>query len=117
MLKRYIVELGMGADLHGGDITKAAIKAIKDASSRSCLCGIEDILGLNPLKMHVNVKIGCSDPDRIDKDAVMKAIPVGTSEIEVVKGGLGVQGLEVPGFGVGDTIEVVVAALTVSVDL
>lgn len=117
MLKRYIVELGMGADLHGGDITKAAIKAVKDATSRSCLCGIEDVLGLSPLEMHVHIKIGCSNPNKLDKDSVMKAIPVGTSEIEVVKGGLGVRGLEVPDFGVGDTIEVVVAALTVSVDL
>ena len=40
MLKRYIVEFGMGADLHGGDVTKAAVKAVKDATSRSCLCGM-----------------------------------------------------------------------------
>jgi uncharacterized protein (TIGR02058 family) len=117
MLKRYIIEIGMGVDLHGRDLTKAAIKAVKDASSRSCLCGIEDILGKDPLKMHVNVKIGCSYPEKIDTEAVLNAIPVGRGEIEVVQGGLGVHGLEVPAFGEGNTIEVVVAALTVFVEI
>ncbi|KAF5037265.1 hypothetical protein SDC9_88187 [bioreactor metagenome] len=117
MLKRYIVEFGMGADLHGGDVTKAAVKAVKDATSRSCLCGLEDILNIDPLKMHVHVKIGCTNPDMVDKETVMKAIPVGKGEIEVVKGGLGVQGLEVPAFGAGNTIQIAVAALTVYADV
>jgi len=43
--KRFVVELGYGADLHGGDVTKAAQRAVKDAISRSCLCGLFDILG------------------------------------------------------------------------
>ena len=42
MLQRYIVELGTGADLHGADMTKAARRAVKDAISRSCLCGLVD---------------------------------------------------------------------------
>lgn len=117
MLKRYVVEIGVGSDLHGGDITKAAIKAVKDATSRSCLCGIEDILGKSPLNMHVHVKIGCKDPDKIDKEAVLRAVPVGKSEIEVVQGGLDVCGLEVPAFGQGNTIQIVVAALTVYVEV
>lgn len=117
MLKRYIVEFGMGADLHGGDITKAAVKAVKDATSRSCLCGLEDILNIDPLKMHVHVKIGCTNPEELDKEAVLKAIPVGKGEIEVVQGGLGVKGLEVPTFGDGNTIQIAVAALTVYVEV
>lgn len=117
MLKRYIVELGMGADLHGGNITKAAIKAVKDATSKSCLCGLEEILNIDPLKMQVHVKIGCSDPSKLDKEEVRKAIPVGKGEVEVVEGGLTVKGLEVPTFGDGNTIQVVVAALTVYVDI
>ncbi|MBW8381336.1 MAG: Lin0512 family protein [Youngiibacter sp.] len=117
MLKRYVIEIGMGADLHGGDITKAAVKAVKDAVSRSCLCGIEDILEKDVLKMHVHVKIGCTDPDKVDKAAVLKAVPVGNREIEVVKGGLNAHGLQVPVFGAGETIEIVIAVLTVSVDM
>jgi uncharacterized protein (TIGR02058 family) len=111
--KRYIIEFGTGADLHGGNQTKAAIRAIQDATSRSCLCGLEEVLQGDPLQMHVHAKIGCTDPDSIDKEAVLSAIPVGTGEIEVVPGGLCVPGLSVPEFGQGDTIQIVIAALTV----
>jgi len=38
--KRYVVEFGMGADLHGGDLTKAAQKAVKDALSTSLCHGV-----------------------------------------------------------------------------
>ena len=31
--KRFIVELGNGADLHGEDVTEAACRAVKDAIS------------------------------------------------------------------------------------
>lgn len=117
MLKRYIVEFGMGADLHGGDVTKAAVKAVKDATSRSCLCGLEDILNIDPTKMQVHVKIGCTDPNMVDEQTVLNAIPVGKGSIEVVKGGLGIKGLEVPEFGEGSTIQIAIAALTVYVDV
>ena len=30
-LKRYVTEMGMGTDVHGGDYTKAAKRAISDA--------------------------------------------------------------------------------------
>ena len=36
--KRFIVELGTGADLHGEDVTEAACRAVKDAISSNCLC-------------------------------------------------------------------------------
>ncbi len=115
MKKRYIVEIGLGADLHGGDVTKAAIRAIKDATSKSCLCGLEEVLNLDPTKMYVHAKIGCTNPDKINKKEVLKAIPVGEGTLEVVPGGLSVAGLEVPTFGPGDTIQIAVAALTVYV--
>lgn len=52
-LKKFIVEFGMGTDFHGQDVTKAAKKAVKDAVSRSCLCGLEDVLGLTDFKRQV----------------------------------------------------------------
>jgi len=36
-LKRVILELGAGNDLHGGDYTKAAIRAVQDAIHHSSL--------------------------------------------------------------------------------
>lgn len=115
--RRYVVELGMGADLHGGDATKAAQRAVKDAVSRSCLCGLVDILGISdPAAMHVEVKLGCPQPDAVNGPEVLKMIPFGSASLEVVPGGLAVRGLRLPALGEGDTIVIAVAALTVYVE-
>ena len=37
MAKRIILEMGSGNDLHGGDYTKAAIRAVQDALHHSSL--------------------------------------------------------------------------------
>ena len=114
--KRYIVEIGTGVDLHGGDVTKAAQKAVKDAISRSCLCGLSDIMGLtSPDQIRIHLKIACPCPEKIDHDEVKKAVPFGSVDLEVVSGGLTERGLSVPRLGSGDTIVVVLAALTVYV--
>lgn len=115
-LKRFVVELGYGTDLHGGSSTKAACRAVKDAVSRCCLCGLFEILGLkDPNSMHVEVKIACPKPEEVDGEQVLATVPFGTKELEVVSGGMITRGLEVPELGSGDNIFVAVAALTVSV--
>lgn len=118
MYRRYLVEFGTGADLHGMDVTKAAQKAVKDAVSHSCLCGINEILGLRDLsKMKIQLKIAAPFPERVDVEAVSKAVPFGKVESEVVAGGLTVQGMEVASLGDGDTIVLVNVALTVLLDV
>lgn len=117
-LKRYVVELGYGADLHGADATKAARRAVRDAVSRSCLCGLFEIVGLrDPDAMQVAVRIGCPLPEQVDADAVLAELPFGTKSLEVVQGGLTTRGVEVPSLGCGDSILVAVASLTVSVEM
>jgi uncharacterized protein (TIGR02058 family) len=114
-LKRFVVELGYGADLHGGNSTKAACRAVKDAVSRSCLCGLFEILGLkDPNSMHVQVKIACPKPEEVDGEQILASVPFGTKELEIVSGGMVTRGLEVPELGCGDNIFVAIAALTVS---
>ena len=116
-LQRYIVEIGTGADLHGGDVTKAAQRAIKDAVSHSCLCGLFDIIGIkDPNQMHIQIKVACPYPEKLDHDQVIKAVPFGTTQLEAVQGGLAVRGLDLPELGEGDTIVVAVAALTVYIN-
>jgi uncharacterized protein (TIGR02058 family) len=116
--KRYVVELGYGADLHGADATKAAKRAVKDAISRSCLCGLFEIVGLrDPDGMHVKVRIGCPRPGEVNEEEVLAALPFGSKELEVVDGGLATRGVEVPSLGCGDTILVAVASLTVCVNI
>ena len=65
---RFIIELGMGADLHGQDVTKAAKKAVEDAISMSCLCGLREVLGIGNLNdgVYVHVTVAVSRPDEVD---------------------------------------------------
>ena len=117
-LKRYVIELGTGADLHGGDVTKAAQRAIRDAVSRSCLCGLMDIFQFkNPDQMHIRLKVACPHPEQLDREAVLAAVPFGQSELTVESGGMVTEGLDLPQLGPGDHIVVALASLTVLVDI
>lgn len=117
-MKRFIVELGTGADLHGGDVTKAAKRAISDAMSHGCLCGLVEILNLNAMeKVHVIIKLGCPKPEEIKQDELLKLIPFGKTRIEeIVNGGLSTRGLHLDSLGEGDQIVVAVVSLTVYID-
>lgn len=113
ILKRYLVEFGTGADLHGMDCTKAAQKAIKDAISHCCLCGIFEILDLSFENICLKVKIAAPYPDQVDINKVKNTLSHGCNnlEVEVVKGGMETQGLFQEALGKGDTIVIVNAAL------
>ena len=117
--KRFAIELGTGADLHGADMTKAAVRAVKDAVSRTCLCGLVEICGRGAFEgVHVQARVGVPDPDAVDAAAVLAAIPIGEKTLELVGGGLRAPGIEVPCFGPGvSDIVMANAALTVSLDL
>ncbi|MDK2956569.1 MAG: hypothetical protein PWQ57_2065 [Desulfovibrionales bacterium] len=116
--KRFAIELGYGADLHGENMTTAAVRAVRDAVSHACLCGILEICGLSDLdRVHVHAEAAVPDPESVDRDAVLSAIPLGQKTLKVVKGGLIVEGVEVPRFAPGvDHIVMACAALTVSIE-
>jgi len=61
-LKRIILEMGSGNDLHGGDYTKAALRAVQDALHHSSLAFVRT-LGLDIKTMQVEVIIGVQQPD------------------------------------------------------
>jgi uncharacterized protein (TIGR02058 family) len=81
--RRYLVEIGMGVDLHGGDLTKAARRAVKDAVSRCCLCGILEILGIEDPSdtMRVEVLIAAAAPEKVDLEQVAREIPFGHARV------------------------------------
>lgn len=108
--RRVILELGSGNDLHGGDYTKAAIRAVQDAIHHSSLSLVRT-LGLNAAAMRVDVTIGVQQPDRVDTDAVKAALPHGVVTVRVVKGGL-----DVPGADAGDVAVIASAAVGVRFD-
>lgn len=116
-LKKYIVQLGMGVDQHGQDVTKAAQKAIKNAIANNCLVGLSEICNLRDIKdFHVHVQIACPYPERINTNRVLKAIPFGQKELIVEKGGMLVSGIQIPELGdVSNEMIVATAAVTVLV--
>ena len=67
-LKRIILEMGSGNDLHGGDYTKAALRAVQDALHHSSLAFVRT-LGLDIKTMQLEVTIGVQQPDRVDIEA------------------------------------------------
>ena len=119
--KRFIVQIGMGVDQHGhnNDCTSAAVKAIKNAISNNCLCGLSEICDLkNPMDMIVNVLISCPFPEKINKKKVLRALPFGTKSIEVVQGGMIAPGIMIKELGdTSDNIIVCNAAVSVSVKI
>src|SRR5580704_13498446 len=109
--KRIILEMGTGNDLHGGDYTKAAVRAVQDAIHHSSLSLIRT-LGLEARKMQVEVTIGVQRPDKVDAEAVKAALPHGEVTVKVVKGGL-----DVPDETSSDVAVIASAAVAVRLDL
>ena len=87
--QRIILELGGGAALHGGDYTKAAVRAVHDAIHHSSLSFVRS-LEIDPRRLLVNVTVGVQAPEKVDADAVAAVLPHGRITVEVVKGGLDV---------------------------
>lgn len=118
-MKRFIIEFGLGMDFHGQDVNKAAQKAVKDAISKSCLCGLSEVLGITDLdeQVEIHVTLAVSNPETIQKDQISACLPVGKVTVKPVKGGLAVPGLFLERFGdKDDSIEVAVAAVEVFVN-
>ena len=116
--KRYIIEVGMGVDLHGQDPTQAARRAVRNAIANNCLCGLSEILDMkDPNKeMFIDVLIACPEPEKVATEAVLHELPFGKKTIEVVDGGMSSPGLYVPQLGdESPDILVAIASLTVSV--
>jgi uncharacterized protein (TIGR02058 family) len=110
--KRVILEMGAGNDLHGGNYTKAALRAVDDALHHSSLTMIRT-LNVDPATgMFVDVTIGVQEPDKVDKAAIQAALPYGTVTVNVVKGGL-----DVPDEAMGDIAVIASAAIVVNLDL
>ena len=108
-MKRVILEMGMGNDLHGGDYTKAALRAVQDALHHSSLALIGS-LGLDAKKMQVEVTIGVQEPSQVDAERVRTSLPYGVVTVKVVKGGLDVAGGR-------DTAVIANAGIVVSLDV
>ena len=117
---RFIVEIGTGIDLHGEDVTKAACRAVKNAVSSSCLCGLVEILGIRDLQstdLQVEILVAVPRPQDVDLDRVIAEVPIGRKTAKAVEGGMITKGICVEQFAPGSSqIIVANAAVTVSIN-
>jgi uncharacterized protein (TIGR02058 family) len=110
--KRVILELGTGNDLHGGDYTKAALRAVQDALHHSSLAMLRSLGIDSKTQMFVEVTIGVQQPDKVDLEKVRASLPHGVVTARAVKGGLDVIDRER-----GDNAVIANAAVAVRLDL
>ena len=85
--KRMVLEIGMGTDIRGGDPTKAACRALRDALWHNSL-SIAAALGQPLEAMMVDVHIGVPKPQLVNKAEVLAVLPYGKGTVTVVEGGL-----------------------------
>ena len=85
--KRLLLEIGMGNDLHGGDYTKAATRAVFDAVHHSSMTMVRT-LELDRDSLRIDITIGVQQPDKVDAEAVKAALPAANVTVTAVKGGL-----------------------------
>ena len=86
-MQRFIIEMGMGNDLHGRDYTKAAARAIEDAIRHSSI-PLFGALGIDHAEMQVQVTVGVQDPAKVDTDVLIKGLPRGKISVQAKQGGL-----------------------------
>ena len=109
-MQRAILEMGTGNDLHGGDYTKAALRAVQDALHHSSLSFIRT-LNIDKNKLFVNVKIGVQKPENVDAVQIKQSLPIGIVSVTVVKGGL-----DVPADEINDLAVIASASIEVMLD-
>ena len=88
-MKRIILEMGTGNDLHGGDYTKAAKRAVQDALHHSSLSLFRS-LNIDPNTMEIELRLAAQEPEKIDLDAVAATLPYGKVSPVAIKGGLNI---------------------------
>jgi len=103
--RRLILETGVGADLRGEDVTKAARRAVRDALHHSSLA-LFGSLGIPAASMHVEIRIGVQRPEEVDLEAVASEVPYGA-----VTASAEIGGLDIPYDELGTRIIVASAAI------
>lgn len=85
-----MIEMGMGVDMHGQDITKAAARAIQDAIYHNSLPGLRAaIKKYGASEMSVNVRLGVPcNQDKLDFSLLEAIFPYGNVTFEVCQGGM-----------------------------
>lgn len=113
----FFIEIGMGCDLHGQNITKASVRAVQNAIHHNSMPGLRSVLpggSLDQMKVHVKLALPC-DKEKLDIGQVKAALPYGEVTVELQDGGmLTTSGVILPDKeDVNDLIYVVIASVEV----
>src|SRR5262249_35083589 len=84
--KPFVPEVGMGVDVHGGDCTTAAWRAVSDAIRHSSLPFFTDVRKRGG-RMLVDVTVGAPDPASVDVERVRRELPHGEVTVRAQSGG------------------------------
>ncbi|MGP4060881.1 Lin0512 family protein [Halobacillus sp. H74] len=90
MDQMMFIQTGMGTDVHGQNVTKASVRAIKNAIHTNSMPGIRSVLpdqSLDNMKINVKLALPC-DHEKLDYEEIRSAIPYGEVTINVVDGGM-----------------------------
>ncbi|MBI4339158.1 MAG: Lin0512 family protein [Chloroflexi bacterium] len=110
-LRRCLLELGTGVDLHGLDSTKAARRAVADALRHSSVA-FAGVFGYDPRLMYVEVNVAVPRHENVRPGEVLLELPYGIKTINVMEGGL-----ELSDGDGGDSTIMANAAIIVSLDV
>ncbi|HAL47607.1 MAG TPA: hypothetical protein DCP37_07605 [Dehalococcoidia bacterium] len=112
-LKPAILELGTGVSLHGRSHTEAAQRAVWDAIHHGSILFVGLFDQETAESMVVEVTVAVPEPDQVDHQVVLSALPYGGPTLRVVQGGMAVEGRE----GSGDWTIMANAAVIVKLDV
>jgi uncharacterized protein (TIGR02058 family) len=113
MREIMFVEIGMGVDLQGQDVTKAALRAVRDAIGRNYLPVMRRVIDGKNKRMVATVRLGApAEAGAVDTAAVRASLPHGEITVEVMPGGL----LVANGLDDGGRICIVNAAVEVAIE-
>jgi uncharacterized protein (TIGR02058 family) len=89
MAKRpYIMQTGMGVDVHGADATTAARRAVDEAIRHNSLLFLGQIGLESADQIKVDVTIACPRHETVDTAAVADVLPVGQVSVRTEPGGM-----------------------------
>jgi uncharacterized protein (TIGR02058 family) len=85
MNKIMFIEIGMGIDLHGQDVPKAAVRAVQNAIHHNSMPGLRSVLPNNDINnMKVNVRLAIpTDKENLELDVVKAELPYGLVTLSI----------------------------------
>eukprot|EP00189_Rhodosorus_marinus_P008633 CAMPEP_0184750414 /NCGR_PEP_ID=MMETSP0315-20130426/36355_1 /TAXON_ID=101924 /ORGANISM="Rhodosorus marinus, Strain UTEX LB 2760" /LENGTH=138 /DNA_ID=CAMNT_0027228623 /DNA_START=210 /DNA_END=627 /DNA_ORIENTATION=+ len=89
----FLVEIGTGTDLHGQNVSKAAVRACKDAIGFNSVVGLKKFLpngDLTEMVVKVTLGVPAEHVGKLDLDQVRAVFPFGTVLVNVKPGGLAI---------------------------